>query len=132
MGAINAVTEQANGNLYKAIWAASTTSRYHADELNKNDGGWNCNPSQINIPIFMAAGTNIMDAGNMSEYSPALPEGKAQGICPLWWLNECYDTIPLNVDKIIARRVDKDHSDMLRSADGYMTAWYQDQKTNMK
>ena len=35
VGAINAVTEQANGNPYKAIWAASTTSRYHADELNK-------------------------------------------------------------------------------------------------
>lgn len=124
VGAINAVTEQLNGNMYKAIWAASTTSRYHADELNKNGGSWSCTPSKINIPIFMAAGTNLMDAGNMDEYSSSLPEGKAQGICPLWWLNECYDAIPEHVDKVIARQVNKDHGDMLRSADGYMTAWF--------
>lgn len=124
VGAINAVTEQSNGNLYKAIWAAGTTSRYHADELNKSGGGWNCNLSKISIPIFMVAGTNLMDAGNMDEYSLSVPEGKAQGICPLWWLNECYDAIPEQVNKVIARQVNKDHGDMLRSADGYMTAWF--------
>lgn len=37
VGALNAVTEQKNGNKYKAIWAVSATSRYHADELNKRD-----------------------------------------------------------------------------------------------
>ena len=124
VGAINAVTEQSNGNMYKAIWTASTTSRYHADEMNKNGGGWSCTPSDINIPIFMVAGTNMMDAGNMEEYSTTLPEGKAQGICPLWWLNECYDVISDDVEKVIARQTGKDHGDMLRSADGYMTAWF--------
>ena len=124
VGSINAVTEQSNGNRYKAIWTASTTSRYHADELNKNAGGWNCNLSNVHIPIFMVAGTKDIDAGNMSEYSETLPEGKAQGICPLWWLNECYDAISDDVDKVIARRTGKDHGDMLRSADGYMTAWF--------
>ena len=66
MGAVNAVTQQANGNRYRAIWAASTTSRYHADELNKSGGGWNYTSSDIKIPICMVAGTNLMDAGNMS------------------------------------------------------------------
>ena len=63
MGAVNAVTQQANGNRYRAIWAASTTSRYHADELNKSGGGWNYTSSDIKIPICMVAGTNLMDAG---------------------------------------------------------------------
>lgn len=125
VGAMNAVTEQANGNLYQAIWTASTTSRYHADELNKSAGGWNCTPSEINIPCFMVAGTKDFDAGNVYEYTVGeLTEGSAQGICPLWWLDECYNTIPDGVDKVIARRVNADHSDMLRNADGYMTAWF--------
>lgn len=124
VGALNAVTEQPNGNMYKAIWVASTTSRYHADEMNKNDSGWSCDPSNIRIPIFMVAGTKDFDAGNMTEYSETLPEGKAQGICPLWWLNECYSSISDDVNKVVARQVGKDHGDMLRSADGYMTAWF--------
>jgi len=124
VGAINAVTEQSNGNMYKAIWVASTTSRYHANEMNKNDDGWSCNLLNIHIPIFMVAGTKDFDAGNMTEYSETLPEGKVQGICPLWWLNECYDAVSDDVDKVIARQTGKDHGDMLRSADGYMTAWF--------
>lgn len=125
VGAMNAVTEQANGNLYKALWTASATSRYHADEMNKSAAGWSCDPSKIQIPCFMVAGTKDFDAGNVDEYTIGeLAEGKAQGICPLWWLNECYDAIPDGVDKLMARKVAADHGDMLRCADGYMTAWF--------
>lgn len=125
VGAMNAVTEQTNGNLYQAIWTASTTSRYHADELNKSADGWSCAPSKINIPCFMTAGTKDFDAGNVDEYTVGeLAKGSAQGICPLWWLNECYNAIPESVDKVMARKVNADHGDMLRSADGYMTAWF--------
>lgn len=60
----------------------------------------------------------------MTEYSETLPENKVQGICPLWWLNECYDAVSDDVDKVIARQTGKDHGDMLCSADGYMTAWF--------
>ena len=71
----------------------------------------------------MVAGTKDLDVGNVDEYTVGeLAEGSAQGICPLWWLNECYNTIPDGVDKVIARRIKADHSDMLRNADGYMTA----------
>lgn len=124
VGAINAVTEQENGEKYKAIYAISATSRYHADELNINGLGWSIDAAKINIPIMMVSGTEMFDAGNMSEYSETLPEGKAQGICPLWWLNECYDSITNGVDKVIARQTGKDHGDMLQSADGYMAAWF--------
>lgn len=125
VGAINAVTEQPNGTMYKAIFSMSATSRYHADELNKTNGGWSCDLSKVNIPIFMIAGTGFFDAGNMMEYSTGdLPEGSAQGICPLWWLSECYEAIPDSVPKVTARQIDKDHGDMIHSADGYMTAWF--------
>lgn len=134
VGAVNAVIEQENGGRYKAIYAISATSRYHADELNKNGlgwsgeatsgTGWSMDASKISIPIMMVSGTGAFDAGNMPEYSETLPEGKAQGICPLWWLKECYDAIPDGVDKVIARQTGKDHGDMLQTADGYMTAWF--------
>lgn len=124
VGAINAVTEQENGNKYKAVWAASATSRYHADELNKNGDGWTCHPDKINVPVMMVAGTGMMDAGNMDRYTASLGKNEAQGICPKWWLDECYAAIPANVTKVVAREKDKDHGDMLRYADGYMTAWF--------
>ena len=124
VGAINAVTEQANGGMYKAIFALSATSRYHADELNKKADGWSCDPSKITIPCFMTAGTGTFDAGNMSEYTSSLADGEAQGICPLWWLNECYDAMPDDMDKITAIHKDSDHGDIQYKADGYMTAWF--------
>lgn len=39
-------------------------------------------------------------------------------------MSETYDYIFDAVTKVMARRVDKDHGDMLRDADGYMTAWF--------
>jgi len=132
VGAFNAVTEQTNGSKYKAIYAISATSRYHADELSKSsdaDGatrgeGWNIDVSKVSVPIMMVAGTGTFDAGTMEEYAEALPEGKVQGICSLWWLEECYERMSDGVTRVIARQKGKDHGDMLRSADGYMTAWF--------
>lgn len=105
VGAINAVTQQENGDKYKAIWSISATSRYHADELNKSGEGWSIDASKLKTPIMVVAGTALFDAGTLDEYTPVNPEGEAQGICPVWWLNECYDAIPDNVDKVIARQV---------------------------
>lgn len=125
VAAINAVTEQTNGNLYKAIWSASATSRYHAKEMNTDtDNSWSVDISKINVPIFMVAGTGNWDAGNMTEYTDTLAKGEAQGICPLWWLTECYSAIPGSTTKIIARMPNHDHGDIINAADGYMTAWF--------
>lgn len=128
VGAINAVTQQENGNLYKTICAQSTTSSAVAYALNQLDGelggGWNCDTSTLSIPAFMVAGTGSADAGNVEENRLELAEGETQGICPLWWLRECFDIMPDTVPKVIGRLSGKDHGDIPFSADGYMTAWF--------
>lgn len=128
VGAINAVTQQKNGHLYKTICAQSTTSSAVAYSLNQMDGnlggGWNCDTSTLSIPAFMVAGAGSADAGNVEENRLELAEGETQGICPLWWLRECFDSMPDTVPKVIGRLSDRDHGDIPFSADGYMTAWF--------
>ena len=110
LGTINAVTAQDNGNRYKVMYAASAPTLQISVDLLKAP----FDVSGINIPCFMVAGTKKVDAG----------DGKNSGICPLVELQEKYDNISADVSKIIARRVDTDHGDMLPYADGYMTAWF--------
>ena len=128
VGAINAVTQQENGSAYKAICAQSTTSSALAFALNLLDGtmggDWNCDVSKLSIPSFMVSGTGSADAGNVDESRLELAEHETQGICPLWWLQECFDAIPGTTPKVIARLTGKDHGDIPHSADGYMTAWF--------
>ena len=128
VGAINAVTQQENGTMYKAICAQSTTSSAVAYALNLLDGelggGWSCDTSTLSIPAFMIAGTGSADAGNVNENRLELAEGETQGICPLWWLQECFDAMDDSTPKVIARLTGKDHGDIPHSADGYMTAWF--------
>lgn len=86
VGAINAVTQQKNGNLYKTICVQSTTSSAVAYALNQLDGelggGWNCDTSTLSIPAFMVAGTGSADAGNVEENRLELAEGETQGSAP--------------------------------------------------
>ncbi len=119
VGAVNAVTQQANGNLYKAVFTASMTSSFWGQE-NQLGLEWSYDMSKVNIPCFMVAGTGFFDAGKTQD--PTATDG--QGICPLWGLTENYNAISDTVTKLMAREKDKDHSDMLRYADGYMTAWF--------
>ena len=39
-------------------------------------------------------------------------------------MQEKYNAISNDVQKIMARRINTDHGDMLPYADGYMTAWF--------
>lgn len=119
VGAVNAVTNQENAKRCKALFTASTTSPYWGrdDVLGRE---WAYDFSKVDIPCFMVAGTGTVDAGTATDI--AVREG--QGICPLWGMQECYNAIPNHVYKVMARQVDRDHGDMLRSADGYMTAWF--------
>ncbi|MCM1259596.1 MAG: hypothetical protein NC182_01465 [Prevotella sp.] len=119
VGAINAVTKQKNGNMYKAIWTASTTSNYWKQD-SVFGTSWGYDTSEINIPYFMVAGTGNADAGTAENIN--LTEG--QGICPLYDMNYNYSRISNSNDKVMARLKNKDHGDMLRYADGYMTAWF--------
>ncbi len=119
VGAINAVTNQENGNRYKAIWTASTTSQYWGQD-NIFGAEWRYDTSKLTIPTFMVAGTEAADAGTATDITAT----EGQGICPLWSMTESYNTIPDNTPKVMARLIGKDHGDMLRYADGYMTAWF--------
>lgn len=110
LGTINAVTAQDNGNYYKVMYAASAPTLQISVDLLKAP----FDISGVHIPCFMVAGTKKTDAG----------DGKNSGICPLVELQEKYSNISDGVSKIIARRVDTDHGDMLPYADGYMTAWF--------
>lgn len=110
LGTINAVTAQDNGNYYKVMYAASAPTLQISVDLLKAP----FDVSGINIPCFMVAGTKEVDAG----------DGKNSGICPLVELQEKYSNISDSVSKIIARRADTDHGEMLPYADGYMTAWF--------
>lgn len=117
VGTINAATNQSNGAIYKTMYIASTTSPFWPQVLGSE---WSYDASQINIPCFMVAGTGFFDAGTAEDISAS----EGQGIAPLWAMTETYNAIPESVAKVMARMVGKDHGDMLRSADGYMTAWF--------
>lgn len=117
VGAINAVTAQENGTNYKAIFTASTTSSALASVLGTD---WEYDISKLDIPCFLVAGTGNADAGTATQKT----DTEGQGICPLWSLSENFNAISETVDKVMARKVGKDHGDMLRCADGYMTAWF--------
>lgn len=110
LGTINAVTAQDNVNLYKVMYAASAPTLQISVDLLKAP----FDVSTISIPCFMVAGTKKVDAG----------DGKNSGICPLVELQEKYDYISNDVSKIIARRKNTDHGEMLPYADGYMTTWF--------
>ncbi|MGN1104100.1 MAG: alpha/beta hydrolase [Candidatus Coproplasma sp.] len=112
VGAINAVTAQENGVKYKTIYTASATHIVLSEALN-----WPYDVSKIQIPYFMTAGTLTTDAGDGVEGSDNV------GIAPLFSLQENFAAIDGSVTKIMARRVNADHGDMLAQADGYMTAW---------
>ena len=119
VGAINAVTNQSNSSLYKAIWTASATSTFWSQD-GALGSTWSYNVTKITIPYMMVAGTGTWDAGTATDITAT----EGQGICPLWSLTQNYDQIPSNVPKVMGRLTGKDHGDMLRYADGYMTAWF--------
>ncbi len=119
LGAVNAVTNQNNGNCYKAIWTASATSPYWGQD-DVFGVTWRVDMSKMNIPCFMVAGTGPADAGTATD----ITQKEGQGICPLWGLTESYNAIPDGTPKVMARLIGKDHGDMLRYTDGYMTAWF--------
>ncbi len=119
VGAVNAVTGYKNGSRYKAMWVASTTSSFWGQELALGKE-WQYDMSKVSIPCFMVAGTGPIDAGTAN----SINETEGQGICPLWSMRENFDAVNNNSEKLMARRKNTDHGQMLYSADGYMTAWF--------
>lgn len=118
----NMVTNQEHGYMVKTLYAVSATSSYHT-AIYKD--GWEYDISKVNIPVFLTAGTGSWDAGSATNKEQVNDDKKgiAQGICPLWSLQENYDLLPETIDKVIARKKNTDHGDSYLQFDGYMTAW---------
>ncbi|MET3938096.1 hypothetical protein ABIC22_000908 [Paenibacillus sp. PvP094] len=119
VGAINAVTSQEHGNMYKALYAVSATSPYWGQE-NIFGLDWSYDLSKINIPTFLTAGTGNFDAGTAENITAS----EGQGISPLWSLRVNYEALPNSIEKIIARKTAVDHGETYQAIDGYMTAWF--------
>ena len=113
------VTNFPEGRNFRAAYTASATSLFWGDDgpLGKE---WGYDVSDLQTPIFMTAGTGDWDAGKTND--PKAKEG--QGIAPLWSLKKTFETIPDTTPKVVARMTGKDHGDMLRGPDAYMTAWF--------
>ena len=70
---------------------------------------WDYNAEKLTVPTFLTAATGNADSNT---------------ICPLEGLQKIYDSIPESTTKLMCRRNDGDHGNMLYYGDGYMTAWF--------
>lgn len=102
-GVVNAITAHDHAINYKA--AVSLSSCPSTDDTNLM---WTADPSNINAPSLIIGSTGNADSmlANM--------EG----------LQRFYDSILDDVTKVLMRRNDADHGEMLYYADGYVTAWF--------
>ena len=103
-GVINAVNENKHGAMIKTIFSASPANMTLAQGLQ-----WEYDPSLINVSVFFVSSTGDSD-------EKLVVSGKQ--------LQDIYDAVPDTVDKVMARRSNAEHGDMLYYADGYMTAWF--------
>ena len=103
VGVFNAATYTAHKDMYKTIFAASPSNMALAHNLE-----WDYDVTELDVPVFLAAST-----GNADENL----------VVNLAGLREIYEAIPSGT-KLMLRRNDADHGDMLSYADGYMTAWF--------
>lgn len=103
IGVINAVTDQKHSDVYKAAVILSSTETDIAKAFL-----WESDSSLIHANTLMLASTGQTDSK----------------IAPLENIRKTYQDIPDDVIKVMARRNDCDHGEMLYYADGYVTAWF--------
>lgn len=101
VGVINAITAKPHGDIFKAAVAISPTDKELAHNLL-----WDYDATKINVPIMLLSG-----AGGGDDWV-VTGEG----------LQEIYDDI--SADKVMLRRKNTPHGEMLYSANGYVTAWF--------
>lgn len=104
VGVVTTITRTEHKDLYKAAYLISPAFEELSDLLE-----WEYDPSLIDIPIFLTAGTQVLDAGIVSPLD---------GLLSIY--NQAEDA-PL---RILARKTGRDHPGMLYESDGYMTAWF--------
>lgn len=101
-GVLTAISHTKHQQIYKTAIALSPTHEKMAHDL-----GWFYDLTQISIPLFMIAGTE--------------GDFETKAVIPLEAMQQMYDKIPS--PKVMMRRKEADHGEMLYSADGYVTAW---------
>ncbi|MDO5571466.1 MAG: hypothetical protein Q4F97_08400 [Bacteroidales bacterium] len=98
-GVVNSITVQPSAKMYKtAVMLASTFDGYSSFLR------WESDASKIKVPTLILV-------------------AKDDGLTPPKDLYNLYNAIPNNVFKVMGRRLNVGHGDMLVFADGYVTAW---------
>lgn len=103
IGVINAITDQKHADIYKAAVILSCGNTDFSAAFQ-----WSFDDTLIRTPTAILGTTGNTDAQ----------------IAPLESLQKLYDNIPSDVTKVLARRNDADHGEMLYYGDGYVTAWF--------
>lgn len=101
VGVINAITAQPHSSVFKAAVSLSPTNKTLAHNLM-----WDYDATKINIPILLLSG-----AGGGDDW---VVTGEQ--------LREIYEDI--SSDKVMLRRKDTPHGEMLYASNGYVTAWF--------
>ena len=101
-GVVNAITTQRHSDNYKAAVILSSNAQTNAGLQ------WEADATKIHAPALMIGSTGDADALLASLDS----------------LQTLYIQIPAHNTKVLARRNDADHGQMLYYADGYVTAWF--------
>ena len=101
VGVINAVTNTEHKSIYKAGVSLSPTSKELAHNLL-----WDYDAALIDIPILLVSGEG----------------GGDDWVVTGEQLQAIYDDI--TSDKLMVRRLNTAHNEVLYSADGYVTAWF--------
>lgn len=102
-GVVNAITDQKHKENYKAAVILSS-----APFTANNDFQWEADPSLIQTPTMMLSSMGKFDAT----------------VASLESLQSVYNSISNEVPKVLARRTEGDHGEMLYYGDGYVTAWF--------
>ena len=97
-------------NIYKTAFIASPANKELAKALD-----WDYNASKIKIPVLLTSSTG---------------DGDINLVVNLEQLKSIYNDIPETVNKVMLRRNNANHGNMLYFADGYMTAWFMWQLQN--
>ncbi len=101
-GVVNAMTDQRHKDNYKAAVILSSNAQPNGDLL------WDADATKIKAPTLIIGSTGTLDAA----------------LAPIDSLKTLYKQIPESTPKMLARRNDADHGEMLYFADGYVTAWF--------
>lgn len=101
VGVINAITQTAHKDFYKAAVSLSPTNKELAHNLL-----WDYDACLIDTPIMLVSGEG----------------GGDDWVVTGEQLQDIYDDI--FAPKLAARRLDTDHGEMLYSVNGYVTAWF--------